>query len=148
LVALHGTEDLDEWPTLAGAFAPGAAPAYIAVRFGSQKNLYDSADHGFALVPGSRVERRREILSVGMLRQESAGHNVIDESAIVGGMDQFAGGQHPDQIRQKSAKRSGGQRAGPDRIGSPAGKRLDHRAFKRRDPRLGAIRGPQPTAAR
>jgi hypothetical protein len=83
-----------------------------------------------------------------MLRQKSAGHHAVDESAIGGWVDQFTGGQHPDQIRQKSAKRSGRQRAGPDRIGSPAGQRLDHRAFKSRDPGLRAIRGPHPTADR
>ena len=93
-------------------------PADIAIRFGPKQNLDDGADHGFALGPGSRIERRLEILAIGMFRQEPVGDNAIDESAIVGRIDQFVGRQHPDQVRQKRAKSSGPSIAAPHRIGS------------------------------
>ena len=94
----------------AASFRQEPPPADIAIRLGSQQNLDDGADDGFALGPGSRTERRREIiLSVGMLGQEPVGDNAIDENAIVGRIDQFL----VVSIQIKSAKSARKQRAVP-----------------------------------
>ena len=73
----------------------------------SEKDLKDCAHDGFAFGPRSGVEWRLEIVAVGIFRQKPAGDDAIDDGAIGGRADEFAGCEYPDEIAQKTAKAAG-----------------------------------------